>query len=47
VVTDDEVARVVSGNVLHRVPDLLIDLDNDRGGPDEITVVVCCAVAAA
>jgi protein phosphatase len=46
VVADDEIARVVGEQFLHRVPDTLIDLANARGGPDNITVVVCCAVAA-
>jgi serine/threonine protein phosphatase PrpC len=45
VVSDAEIAQIVAENFLHRVPDLLIDLANTRGGPDNITVVVCCAVA--
>jgi len=45
VVADEEIARVVGEHFLHRVPETLIDLANARGGPDNITVVVCCAVA--
>jgi len=44
VVDDDEIARIVADGFLHRVPDTLIDLANARGGPDNITVVVCCAL---
>jgi serine/threonine protein phosphatase PrpC len=45
VVNDDEIAQVVNEGFLHRIPDTLIDLANARGGPDNITVVVACAVA--
>lgn len=38
-VTDLEMAEVVSDHFLHRVPELLIDLANSRGGDDNITVV--------
>lgn len=44
-VKDHEIAEVVSGRFLHTVPDTLVDLANERGGHDNITVVVCCAVA--
>lgn len=44
VVTDDEIAAIVRDEFVHRVPDVLIDLANARGGPDNITVVVACAV---
>lgn len=44
-VTDDEIGAITTGNFLHRVPDLLVDLANERGGSDNITVVVCHAVA--
>lgn len=46
VVNDDEIAQIVHEGFLHRIPDTLIDLANARGGPDNITVVVACAVAA-
>ncbi len=46
-VTDAEINAVVACHCLHRVPDVLVDLANDRGGTDNITVVVCCAVATA
>jgi serine/threonine protein phosphatase PrpC len=44
-VTDDEIGAVTTGNFLHRVPDTLVDLANERGGSDNITVVVCHVVA--
>lgn len=44
-VADDEICRVVVDNFLHRVPDVLVDLANERGGHDNITVVVCHVVA--
>ncbi len=40
-VADDEILRCVEENFLHRVVDLLVDLANERGGPDNITVVCC------
>ncbi len=43
-VTDDEIADIVANHFLHTVPDTLVDLANERGGSDNITVVVCCAV---
>jgi hypothetical protein len=44
VVNDDEMLRAVEESFLHRVPDVLIDLANERGGPDNITVIVAHAV---
>jgi protein phosphatase len=44
VVTDDEIAAEIARGDLHRAPDRLIDLANERGGPDNITVVVACAL---
>ena len=46
-VADDEICRVVVDNFLHRAPDVLVDLANERGGPDNITVVVCHVVVDA
>jgi serine/threonine protein phosphatase PrpC len=43
-VDDDEMRSVVNDNFLHRVPDLLVDMANERGGNDNITVVVAYAV---
>ena len=43
-VTDLEIARIVSESFLHRVPEVLVDLANERGGGDNITVVVAYAV---
>lgn len=40
-VRDDEICAIVVDNFLHRVPDLLVDLANERGGTDNITVVLC------
>ncbi len=45
VVTDDEILRCVQENFLHRVVGVLVDLANDRGGPDNITVVCCHVVS--
>lgn len=45
-VTDEEINNIVSTNFLYRVPGMLIDLANSRGGDDNITVV-CCYVAGA
>jgi PPM family protein phosphatase len=39
-VTDLEIQDVVDDNFLHRVPDVLIDIANSRGGDDNITVVL-------
>ena len=39
-VTDPEIADIVCDNFLHRIPALLIDLANSRGGDDNVTVVV-------
>jgi serine/threonine protein phosphatase PrpC len=39
-VTDPEIADIICDNFLHRVPAILIDLANSRGGDDNITVVV-------
>lgn len=38
-VTDPEINDVINENFLHRVPEVLIDLANSRGGDDNITVV--------
>ncbi len=43
-VTDPEINDIVNDNFLHRVPEILIDLANSRGGDDNITVV-CCYIA--
>jgi protein phosphatase len=43
-VTDPEICDTVNENFLHRVPEILIDLANSRGGDDNITVV--CAYVA-
>ena len=39
-VTDLEIGETVTENFFRRVPELLIDMANDRGGDDNITVVV-------
>jgi len=39
-VTDPEINDIMNENFLHRVPEILIDLANSRGGDDNITVVV-------
>lgn len=39
-VTDPEINDVVHDNLLHRAPEILIDLANSRGGDDNITVVL-------
>ena len=39
-VTDPEINDMINENFLHRVPEMLIDLANSRGGDDNITVVV-------
>ena len=36
----DEIARVMQGQFYKKVPGLLIDIANDRGGDDNITVVL-------
>lgn len=43
-VTDPEVNDVVHDNFLHRAPEILIDLANQRGGDDNITVVLAYIV---
>jgi serine/threonine protein phosphatase PrpC len=42
-VTPDEIARVVATTWYGKVPTLLVDLANDRGGDDNITVVLVYA----
>jgi protein phosphatase len=44
-VEDAEICAVVKDHFLHRVPEVLVDLANERGGNDNITVVVAYAVA--
>jgi PPM family protein phosphatase len=39
-VSDTEMCDVISDNFLHRVPEILIDMANARGGDDNCTVVV-------
>ena len=39
-VTEPEMADIVLDNFLHRAPEILIDLANQRGGDDNITVVL-------
>ncbi|MDP2341250.1 MAG: Stp1/IreP family PP2C-type Ser/Thr phosphatase [Deltaproteobacteria bacterium] len=46
-VSDEEICCSVVEQFLHRVPDVLVDLANERGGHDNITVVVCHVVADA
>lgn len=43
-VSDAEIAQIVNEHFLHRVPEVLVDLANERGGGDNITVVVAYAV---
>jgi PPM family protein phosphatase len=43
-VDDEDIARVVGEHFLHRVPEVLIDLANERGGDDNITVVLAYVV---
>ncbi len=43
-VRDEEIRQAVDDNFLHRVPEVLVDLANERGGNDNITVVVAYAV---
>jgi protein phosphatase len=43
-VNDAEINAVVEDNFLHRVPELLVDLANERGGGDNITVVLAYAI---
>lgn len=43
-VTDPEICDIVSDNFLHRVPEILIDLANSRGGDDNSTVVIAFVV---
>ena len=42
-VTDPEIHDVVADNFLHRVPEILIDMANSRGGDDNCTVLVAYA----
>jgi protein phosphatase len=44
VVGDVEIRDVIENEFLHRVPEVLVDLANDRGGPDNVTVVVAYCV---
>jgi protein phosphatase len=44
VVGDVEIKEATENNFLHRVPDVLVDLANERGGPDNVTVVVAYCV---
>jgi PPM family protein phosphatase len=39
-VADAEICDIVSDNFLHRVPEILIDMANARGGDDNCTVVI-------
>jgi serine/threonine protein phosphatase PrpC len=39
-VESDELARIMTGAFYSRVPEMLVDLANDRGGDDNITVVL-------
>ena len=39
----DELARILAARYYRKVPQLLVDLANDRGGDDNITVVLVCA----
>jgi len=41
-VSPEEVGRIVTTTFYAKVPQLLVDLANDRGGDDNITVVVVC-----
>jgi serine/threonine protein phosphatase PrpC len=43
-VSDDEILHAVNENFMHRVPEVLVDLANERGGGDNITVVVAHVV---
>lgn len=45
VVPDDEIEAVVRDNFAYLAPRLLVERANARGGPDNITVVVACALA--
>lgn len=39
-VSDAEMNEVVHDNLLHRAPEVLVDMANERGGDDNITVVM-------
>jgi PPM family protein phosphatase len=39
-ISDPEICDIVSDNFLHRVPEILIDMANGRGGDDNCTVVI-------
>lgn len=39
-VSDEEIARILAATWYRRVPQLLVDLANDRGGDDNVTVVL-------
>jgi protein phosphatase len=39
-VEGDEMARLLSAHFYHKVPQLLVDVANDRGGDDNITVIL-------
>lgn len=42
-VENDELGRILATTYYRRVPQLLVDIANDRGGDDNITVVLICA----
>ena len=42
-VSPEEIGRLVASTWYAKVPDLLVQLANDRGGDDNITVVLVCA----
>lgn len=46
-VSDEEMQRIVQANSLQKAADKLIDLANQRGGPDNITAIVIAARPAA
>ena len=43
IIEKDELGRILTSTYYRRVPQLLVDLANDRGGDDNITVVVVMA----
>lgn len=45
-VSDEEINDIVHDHLLHRAPEVLVDLANSRGGDDNITVVVAYAADA-
>ena len=42
-VEGDELGRIMTANFYHKVPELLVELANERGGDDNITVIVVYA----